>query len=192
MQRQLTRNVLRALSSTSFRPRVPTNGQRQFCAPAAAVAEGETQGVPTPSTSASVASPKVTALLDDLVNLNMLEVKELTDGLRDRLGIEDTGMMMGGFNPAMFAGMPGAGAAPAAEEEEKPEKAAWDLKLASFDAAKKIAVIKEIRAITGLGLKEAKSLVEDAPKVFKSDVPKEEAEELKNKLKEIGGVVELE
>jgi large subunit ribosomal protein L7/L12 len=72
------------------------------------------------------------------------------------------------------------------------EKTAFDLKLEGFDASKKIAVIKEIRSITSLGLKEAKALVEEAPKVFKTAVGKEEAEQIVAKLKEIGAVVKLE
>lgn len=115
----------------------------------------------------------------------------MTDGLKDRLGIDDSAMMGMPMNPAMFAGT-GAQAAPAAEAEPVVEKTAFDLKLEKFDAAKKIAVIKEVRAITGLGLKEAKALVEEAPKVFKSEVAKEEAEQIRDKLKEIGGEVVLE
>ncbi|GMF26291.1 unnamed protein product [Phytophthora fragariaefolia] len=83
------------------------------------------------------------------------------------------------------------GAAPAAEEA-KEEKTAFNVKLASFDAKSKIKVIKEVRAITGLGLKEAKELVEGAPSTLKKDVKKEEADELVEKLKAVGAVVELE
>ncbi|CAN8070721.1 unnamed protein product [Agarophyton chilense] len=150
----------------------------------------ESHGVPPPPSMTPVISTKVRGLLDDLVSLNMLEVKELTDALKDRLGIDDSAVMPMSMNPAMFAGM---GAAPAPAPEEKvEEKTAFDLKLNKFDAAKKIAVIKEVRAITGLGLKEAKALVEDAPKVFKTEVAKEEAEQIRDKLKDIGGEVLLE
>ena len=86
----------------------------------------------------------------------------------------------------------GAAAGAAVEEEPKEEKTVFDVKLASFDAKSKIKIIKEVRAITGLGLKEAKALVEAAPSVLKKEVKKEEADELVEKLKEIGGVVELE
>lgn len=138
-------------------------------------------------------SAKVAALVDEVVSLNMLEVKQLTDSLRDRLGIEDTGGMPA-MNPAMMAmmagGAPGGGAAAAAEPVE--EKTAFDLKLEKFDPSKKIAVIKEIRTITGLGLKEAKAVVDGAPKVFKNDVAKAEAEQIRDKLKELGGDVVLE
>lgn len=141
-------------------------------------------------------SPRVTALLDDLVSLNMLEVKELTDGLKDRLGIDDSNAMPMGFNPAAFAAMgmggPNGGAGAAAEEPKAAEQTHFDLKLEKFDAGKKIAVIKEVRAITGLGLKEAKTLVESVPKVFKSEVAKDEAEKIRDKLKELGGEVVLE
>jgi large subunit ribosomal protein L7/L12 len=85
--------------------------------------------------------------------------------------------------------MPGAGgtAAPAAEEEEKTE---FDVVLASI-GSNKIQVIKEIRAITSLGLKEAKELVESAPTEVKKGISKEEAEEIKKKLEEIGATVEI-
>ena len=65
------------------------------------------------------------------------------------------------------------------------------MKLAKFDAATKIKLIKEVRAITGLGLKEAKELVENAPSDVKADVKKEEAEEMKKKLEEVGATIEL-
>ena len=114
----------------------------------------------------------------------MLEVKQLTDALKDRLGIDDSALA-----PMAMAPM---AAAPAAAAEPEPEKTSFDLKLTAFDAGKKIAVIKEVRAMTGLGLKEAKTLVESAPKVFKTAIPKAEAEEIQRKLKDLGGTVELE
>merc|ERR1711982_18338 len=80
----------------------------------------------------------------------------------------------------------------AAPEEKKEEKTTFELKLTGFDAKSKIKVIKEIRAITSLGLKEAKELVEGAPKVIKKDIKKEEAEELKKKIEAVGGSVEIE
>ena len=109
------------------------------------------------------------------------------------MGIDDAalggGMPM--MNPTMFAG-----AAPAAAAEEAPaaaaEKTAFDLKLVSFEAAKKIGVIKEVRALTSLGLKEAKALVEEAPKVFMTGVAKAEAEGIRDKIEGLGGKVELE
>lgn len=186
MQRQLTSAASRLLLRS--RPYM-----RRLCTePVVAVKATEPSvGIPPPAGAAVAASPRVQALLDDLVSLNMLEVKELTDGLKDRLGIDDAALGGMQINPAMFAGM-GAQAAPAADAEPVVEKTAFDLKLEKYDAAKKIAVIKEVRAITGLGLKEAKAMVEEAPKVFKSDVAKEEAEQIRDKLKGIGAEVVLE
>lgn len=163
---------------------------RQLSAEPAAVPTTDAVGIPPADGAAMAASPRVQALLDDLVSLNMLEVKQLSDGLKDKLGIDDSMAMP--MNPAMFAGMVPGGGAPAEEAESVVEKTAFDLKLEKFDSAKKIAVIKEIRSITGLGLKEAKAMVEEAPKVFKSEVAKDEAEQIRDKLKEIGAEVKLE
>lgn len=88
-------------------------------------------------------------------------------------------------------------AAPEAKQEEKPkeeekkEKSHYDIELTKFDAAKKIALIKEVRGILGLGLKEAKELVEGAPVWLKKEVKKEEAEKLQEKLKEFGAECRL-
>lgn len=142
--------------------------------------------------STDALSPRIATLLDELVSLNMLEVRELTGALKNRLGIDDSMVSPMSFNPSAFAGMvPGAPPADAAQEKP-PEKTHFELKLEKFDAAKKIAIIKEIRTITGLGLKEAKALVDEAPKVFKSQVAKEEAEQIRDKLKEIGAEVSLD
>jgi len=84
------------------------------------------------------------------------------------------------------------GAAPAEEAAPVVEKTSFDVMLKGFDAKSKIKVIKEVRAITQLGLKEAKALVEGAPTAVMKGVKKEEAEEIMNKLKEIGAEVELE
>jgi len=85
-----------------------------------------------------------------------------------------------------------AGDGDGAEAPKEEAKTTVNLKLAGFDASAKIKVIKEIRAITGLGLKEAKEMVESAPKIVQKDMKPEEAEELKKKLEEIGATIELE
>jgi ribosomal protein L7/L12 len=72
-----------------------------------------------------------------------------------------------------------------------PEKTAFDMKLVAFEAASKIKIIKEVRAVTGLGLKEAKELVESAPKILQKGLKKEAAEELKKKLEELGATIEI-
>ena len=114
-------------------------------------------------------------------NLTLLEVKELVDDLKERLGVED--MPMGG---GMMMAAPGAGGA----EEAAEEKTEFDVVMTSF-GEKKINVIKEVRGITGLGLKEAKDLVEDVPAKIKEAVTKDEAEEVKKALEAAGAVIEL-
>ena len=120
------------------------------------------------------------SLAEQLVNLTLLEANELKNILKDEYGIEPAA---GGA--VMMAG-PAAGEAAAAEEE----KTEFDVIL--VDAGeKKTNVIKEVRAITGLGLKEAKELVEAGGKAVKEQAPKAEAEEIKKKLEEAGAKVEL-
>jgi large subunit ribosomal protein L7/L12 len=110
-----------------------------------------------------LAPPHLHQLADEIVRLNMLEVKELVDRIGDHFGFsdEDDYMDMGGGGGG---GDDGEGAA--AAQEAKVEKTVFDLKLTGFDAKAKIKVIKEIRGITNLGLKEAKELVEGAPVSF--------------------------
>lgn len=156
----------------------------QHCVRRLSATAEATIGAPSAG-AGGAASVKVNALVDQVVSLNMLEVKQLTDALKDRLGIDDAAL-------APIAMAPAAGAAPVAAAEPEPEKTEFDLKLTAFDAGKKIAIIKEVRAITGLGLKESKALVEAAPKVIKSAVSKADAEEIQRKLKDLGGTVELE
>lgn len=140
-------------------------------------------------------SEKVAAIADRVCELTLLEVNELCDVLAERLGLGDvSGMMFGGGMMPMggggVAGAPtGAGAAAEAPAEAKTSFA---LKLESFDAAQKIKVIKEVRAITDLGLKEAKELVEGVPAVLKKDLKKEDAEELIAKLSAVGATCALE
>ncbi len=106
----------------------------------------------------TVGTPRVQQLVEEILQLNLLEVSDLTDILKTRLGIE--GPIMGGIPMGYGAPPPAAGgAAGPAAEEPKEEKTEFDVKLAGFDAASKIKIIKEIRVITELGLKEAKELV---------------------------------
>ncbi len=118
---------------------------------------------------------------DEIVALSLMQAKELADYLKEEYDIEPAG---GGA--VMMAGPAGGAGA----EEEEEEKTSFDVVLKSF-GDKKIQVIKEVRGITGLGLKEAKELVEGAPKPVKEGVDKEEAEELKGKLEDAGAEVEL-
>ncbi|MGE0666396.1 MAG: 50S ribosomal protein L7/L12 [Sphingomonadales bacterium] len=120
-------------------------------------------------------------LVDELSNLTVIEAAELSKLLEEKWGVSAAAPV------AVAAVGGGAGAAPAAAEEEKDS---FDvILLGSGD--KKINVIKEVRAITGLGLKEAKDLVEGAPKPVKEGVNKAEAADLKKKLEEAGATVEV-
>ena len=124
-----------------------------------------------------MASEKITALIEEVKALTVLELSELVKALEEEFGVSAA---------AMAAPAAGGAAAPAAEE-----KTEFDVVLAGFDAAAKIKVIKAVREITGLGLAEAKAAVEAAPKAIKEGVSKDEAEELKKKLEEVGAKVEL-
>ena len=121
----------------------------------------------------------VKKLAEELVGLTILEAKELNDILKEEYGIEAAAAA-----PVMMAGG-GGDAGGAAEEKDE-----FDVVMTSF-GGNKIAVIKEVRGITGLGLKEAKELVESAPKAVKEGAPKAEAEEIKEKLEAAGATVEL-
>jgi large subunit ribosomal protein L7/L12 len=121
-------------------------------------------------------------LAEEIVGLTLLEAAQLKDLLKDKYGIEPAA---GGA--VMMAGPAGGGDAGGAAAEEKDE---FDVILVEA-GAKKINVIKEVRAITGLGLKEAKDLVEAGGKAVKEAATKDEAEEIKKKLEEAGAKVEL-
>ena len=123
-----------------------------------------------------MASEKITAMLEEIKALTVLEVNELVKALEEEFGVSAAAM-----------------AAPAAAgpAEAVAEKTEFDVVLTGFDAAAKIKVIKAVREITGLGLAEAKAAVEGTPKTLKEAVSKDEAEELKKKIEEAGGKVEL-
>lgn len=125
-----------------------------------------------------MASEKITALIEEVKNLTVLELNDLVKALEEEFGV----------SAAAMAAPAAGGAAAGAPAEEKTE---FDVVLASFDAAAKIKVIKVVREITGLGLGEAKAVVEGAPKAIKEGVSKDEAEELKKQLEEAGAKVEL-
>ena len=124
-------------------------------------------------------------LVDELSNLTVLEAADLAKLLEEKWGVSAAAAPMAMPMMAAAAGGDAGGAAPAAEEKDE-----FDVIL-SAAGDKKINVIKEVRAITGLGLKEAKDLVEGAPKPVKEGVAKAEAEELKKKLEDVGASVEL-
>ena len=120
-------------------------------------------------------SEKVTAMIEEIKGLTVLELSELVHALEEEFGVSAAAMAA-----------PAAAAAPA--EAEKTE---FDVVLTGFDAAAKIKVIKAVREITGQGLAEAKATVEGTPKTLKEAVSKDEAEALKKQIEEAGGKVEL-
>ena len=127
-------------------------------------------------------SNEVKDLGDKIMTLTLLKAQELGDYLKDVHGIEPAAA------PVMAMGaMAGAGAAAPAAEAEKEDFTV----VLTGSGDKKIQVIKVVRELTGLGLKEAKDLVDGAPKNVKEDVPKAQAEEMKKKIEEAGGTVEL-
>lgn len=126
-----------------------------------------------------MASEKVLGLIEEVKNLTVLELSELVKALEEEFGVSASAPMAAAAAPAAAA------AAPAAEE-----KTEFDVVLASA-GGEKIKVIKAVREITGLGLKEAKELVDNAPKPIKEGASKEEAEEIKTKLEEVGATVEV-
>jgi large subunit ribosomal protein L7/L12 len=148
-----------------------------------------TAPVSSSSSSVVVDGTKIERLFQKIIWLDMFEVHLLTELLQEKLKM--SGIQMGANMAAMGGGGGGDSAAVAEKEEEKVEKTTLDVRLVGFDAKNKIKVIKEVRAITGLGLKEAKELVESAPTVIQKDVKKEAAHELQKKLEEIGATVEV-
>ena len=123
-----------------------------------------------------MASEKILAMIEEVKGLSVLELNELVKALEEEFGVSAAAVSVAG---------PAAGGAAAAEE-----KTEFDVVLTSFGDAK-MAVIKAVKEITGLGLKESKELVESAPKAIKEGVSKADAEEIKTKLEAAGASVEL-
>ena len=123
-----------------------------------------------------MASEKVTAMIEEIKALSVLELADLVHALEETFGVS-----------AAAAAAPAAGAAAAAAVEEKTE---FDVVMTSF-GAEKIKVIKEVRGLLGLGLAEAKAVVEGVPAKLKEAVSKEEAEEIKAKLEAVGAKIEI-
>ncbi len=122
-------------------------------------------------------------IAEEIGSLTLLEARDLVKALEEKLGIKAAA-------PMAVAAMPAAGAAVGAETAQAEEKTEFDVVLTGF-GDKKIQVIKVVRELTGLGLKEAKDLVEGVPKPVKEGVSKEEAATMKKKLEEAGGTVEV-
>ena len=124
---------------------------------------------------------KLEAIVDQVAQLSVLELSELVKALEEKFGVEAAAPMMMGAMPAGGAG---------GDAGEAAEPTSFDVILKEI-GSQKIPVIKEVRSITGLGLKEAKELVDSAPKAIKEGVKKEEAEEIQGKLEGVGATVEV-
>ena len=125
-----------------------------------------------------MANEKSLQIIEQIKTLTILELADLVKAIEEEFGVSAA--------PVAVAGVAAGPAAAAAEE-----KTEFDVELTSFEADKKLKVIKEIKDITGLGLGEAKALVEGAPKIIKEGASKEEAEALKAKLSEVGATIPI-
>jgi large subunit ribosomal protein L7/L12 len=128
-------------------------------------------------------SAKIDSIIEELKSLSLLEASELVKAIEETFGVSAAAPVGG-----MMMAAPGGGAAVAEVEEEKT---AFDLVLDEVPADKKIAVLKIVREITGLGLKDAKDMVESAPKTIKEAMPKADAEAAKKQIEEAGGKVSI-
>ena len=129
-------------------------------------------------------SSKIESIIQDLKSLTLLEAAELVKEIEDVFGVDasvtNSGMMM--MSPGISSNL---------NEVEKEEKTEFDVLLEEVPAPKKIAILKVVRSLTGLGLIEAKGLVESAPKVLKEGISKEDAEDIKQKLEGAGATVAI-
>jgi large subunit ribosomal protein L7/L12 len=149
---------------------------------------------PSTTTNTSTAEykfqyPRSKEIFDKMIQLQLEEIRLVTELINEKLGIKITEADKRGFSGAVGHGGDADGADDA---QEIVKKTAFDLKLTGFDDKSKIKIIKEVRAITGLGLKEAKEMVEGVPKTLKKQIKMEEAEELKAKLEAVGATVEID
>ncbi|MDR1029996.1 MAG: 50S ribosomal protein L7/L12 [Treponema sp.] len=129
-----------------------------------------------------MAALSIDQLIEAISSMTVLEVSELVKALEEKFGVSAAA-------PVAVAAVGAGAGAPAEPVEEKTE---FNVILKAYDATKKIAVIKEVRAVTGLGLKEAKDLVEGAPKPLKENISKEEAAKIKDQVTAAGGTVEIQ
>jgi len=149
----------------------PKEEKKEEAAPVAEESKEDTKEVEVPK--------KFKSLVEEIEKMSVLDLSELVSILEDKFGVSASA-------PMMVAG----GAAAGGDEGGEAEKDSFDVELTEM-GANKISVIKAVREITGLGLKESKDIVDGAPKVVKENIPKAEAEEMKAKLEEAGATVTL-
>ncbi|XP_076275165.1 mitochondrial ribosomal protein L12 [Rhynchophorus ferrugineus] len=155
----------------------------------AQTASVENLTIPPPSNVDKPVSPKIDKLATEISQLNLIEVSELSSVLKKRLNLPDApAFPMGGFVAA--------GPAKSEDDEDaapKKVKTIFTVKLMKFDEKQKVALIKEIKNLMeGMNLVQAKKFVESAPAIVKADVPKDDADKLKEAIENVGGTVEIE
>lgn len=178
MLRQVSRTA--QIVSRNGRPLVSAVNGRSYSA--------EALSVPVPDGTDAPASPKLLAIVNDIAKLNLLEVSELSALLKKTLNLPDAPVVAYGGGPV---------AAKAEEEEEsaapKAVQTSFTVKLSSYDESKKIALIKELKNLMeGMNLVQAKKFIESAPTYVKEDIPRDEAEKLKEALEKAGAVIEIQ
>ena len=181
------RHAIMTVQSRNFHQ---TSNTRDVAPASAATTKGVSSKTGEPI--APFASPKVEALFQKIIWLDMVEVHLLAELINEKMGIT----ISDAERERMARGGGGGGRGGSKSEDDAPaeaivEKSVFDLKLLGFDAKNKIKVIKEVRSMTNLGLKEAKELVEGVPATLKKDIKKEEAEELKTLLEGLGAQVDI-
>jgi large subunit ribosomal protein L7/L12 len=138
-------------------------------------------------------APKIKQLVDEIAKLNLIEVSDLNELLRKKLNIKDVAMS---FAPQGGVAASATPAAPKEEEEAEAPKAvksSFRLKLLKYDEAKKVALIKEVKALgENMNLVQAKKFIESVPQVFRDNISKDEAEKLKTQLEKAGGTLVIE
>ena len=144
-----------------------------------------------PTEARSPPSDRVVRMVDEIAQLTLLEVADMTHLLKKKLGIPDMAMGMPMAGMQMQSGQVG-GAGDGAAAEAVVEKTSFDVKLERFEATAKLKIIKELRTFTDLGLKEAKEMVEKAPVIVKKGVSKEEATAISEKITALGGECSIE
>ncbi|XP_061372158.1 uncharacterized protein LOC133314663 [Gastrolobium bilobum] len=140
----------------------------------------------TRSLSTEAHTQKLERIADELLHLDKLERHDFTILWRLKMGLNRYGAPVAELGPC------GPASTPTGSEAVEEKKTAFDIKLEKYDAAAKIKIIKEVRAFTDLGLKEAKDLVEKVPCILKKGLTKEEADPIIDKLKDLGAIVVLE
>lgn len=176
----------------SSRRASPRHCASRICAPAHSYGTAPSPSpLPAGSDPAEQRSPptqRVVRLVDEITQLTLLEVSDLTQLIKKRLGLPDMPMGMPMGMPMAMAPGPQQAVPAAAAEVPQVEKTVFDVKLDKIaDSSARLKVIKEVRAVTGLGLKESKDLVEKLPSIVKKQVSKEEAESIIEKLRAAGG-----